>query len=58
MFTNCISTINDLRFWIKDETSLDQAKQYQIGNMLYKTEIKVNQISHEISDFRIICYRL
>lgn len=52
MFTDCISSIDDLHFWIEKETISAQAKQYQIRNTLYKAEIKVEQISHGISEWR------
>lgn len=52
MFTDCICSIDNLHFWIENETLSAQAKQYQIGNTLYKAEIKVEQISHGISEWR------
>lgn len=52
MFTDCISSIDDLHFWIEKETLSAQAKQYQIRNLLNKAEIKVKQISSGISDWR------
>lgn len=51
-FTDCISSIDDLHFWIEKETLSTKAKQYQITYKLYKAEIKVKQISHGISEWR------
>lgn len=52
MFIDCISSIDNLHFWIENETLSAQAKQYQIRKALYKAEDKVEQISQEISDWR------
>lgn len=52
MFIDCISSIDNLHFWIENETLSAQAKQYQIKKALYKAEDKVEQISQEISDWR------
>lgn len=52
MFTECISPIDDLRFWIEKETLSAQAKHYQISNTFYKTDKIAKQIIHEISEWR------
>lgn len=49
MFTECISPIDDLHFWIEKETLSAQAERYQIGNALNKAERIVERIMHGIS---------
>lgn len=52
MFTDCISRIDDLHFWIEKETLSAEAKHCQIRNTFYKTDRIAKQINNEISEWR------
>lgn len=52
IFTDCISPIDDLHFWIEKETLSVQAKYQQIGNVFYKTDKIAKRIIYEIPEWR------
>lgn len=52
MITECVSLIDDLRFWIENKSLSAQAKQHHIENTLNETDIKAKQINHGFSEWR------
>lgn len=52
IFTDCISPIDDLHFWIEKETLSVQAKYQQIGNVFYKTDKIAKRIIYAIPEWR------